>query len=276
MIACHEITRGTAQGPAMLFLHGLDGDPIATWGVAGAGAVFPRRLAAALPAARILSLGYPAALAVYRQRPELSLAIVAEALAERLAPILSHRPALGIVGYCLGGLVAAMALRRLAGTMTLPPTLLCLMDAPLRLPGEEDPFPQVGAALRLSGTELADITDWLHLSYRPGAFEMVSMLSSAPGWLAPYARDALSPPAPLVRLPGDHLALAMAPETGDFAPLRCVIAAWRASGLDPGGRPSRPAAPHLASPTAAQAATAVAGIAPATSAMISKERSRAS
>ena len=96
------------------------------------------------------------------------------------------------------------------------------MDAPLLLPEHDDPYPEIGAGLGLTVSQMADLVAWLRAEAAPAGVRLVSILSAAPGWLEPYGRDAASPPAPLHKVPGDHLALAAAPETGAFAPLAVV------------------------------------------------------
>lgn len=227
MIDVQAIADAPPPAPVVLFLHGIDGDALSAWGQSPAGPAFPHRLAQRFPGLQVVSVGYPASLKLYAEDSRLSLAEVAARLAHALPTLLAGRSAVSIVGYCLGALTMAMALRSLASRAALPAVQLFAIDAPLREP-EIDPFPVVGATLRLGEREMAAVRAWLLGRFAPGRFELVTVLSSGPGWLAPYAPDSLSPPAPLYRVSGDHLAVALAPAAGPFEPLEVVERELRA------------------------------------------------
>lgn len=223
MIELVDVAPGAPGGPDIVLLHGIDGDPIASWSKEGDRPIFAQRLAARFPEARIRSLGYPASLPRFRATPGLDLTVVAAQLAEDFATMLMPARPTVFVGFCLGGLLAAMALRLRQRAAPLPPTLLFLLDAPLREAEGEDPFPQVRDALGLTGERMAANLDWLRAAMAEGAVSIVAILTEAPGWMAPYGRDALSPPARLYRVPGDHLAMVAATDTGALATLDHVI-----------------------------------------------------
>lgn len=238
MIDQLEIAPGTAGGPDIVLLHGIDGDPVKSWCAGGDAPVFAQRLAAYFPQAHVRSLGYPASLPRFRATPGLDLAVVAAQLARDFDAMLAPaRPAV-FVGFCLGGLLAALALRERQRVAPLPPVLLFLLDAPLREAEGEDPFPQVREALGLTADRMAANLDWLRAAMADGAIAIVSILTEAPGWMAPYGRDALSPPAPLHRVPGDHLAMVAASPDGDLPTLTHVIAETQRF-LNGGAAPSR-------------------------------------
>jgi len=223
MIALVECSAPDAQGPDIILLHGIDGDAVSSWRASGDRPVFADRLAVRFPTARVRSLGYPASLPTYRATPDLDLACVAARLADTFGTVFSStRPAV-IVGFCLGGLVAAMALRERTRAASLPPTLLFLLDAPLRPARGIDPYPQVAEALGLTPTLMGATLDWLQAALGDGKIAIVSILSEAPGWMEPYGREALSPLAPLYHVPGDHLAMVAARETEALPTLDHVI-----------------------------------------------------
>ncbi|MGP9819076.1 hypothetical protein ACTZWW_03585 [Salinarimonas sp. NSM] len=224
MIAVHPLVEAP-RAPHVVFLHGLEGDAFASWGPRERPGVFQARLSAAHPGCATTTIGYPASVARFKSDPAFTLAPIEAAFGEALDGLLAERPAAIFVGYCLGGLLAALALRARTARGRLPPTLLFLMDAPLLLPERGDPYPEIGAGLGLTVADMADLARWLRGEAGAVGIRLVSILSEAPGWLAPYGRDAASPPAPLHVVPGDHLALAAAPATGDFAPLAVVSGA---------------------------------------------------
>jgi hypothetical protein len=223
MIEYVEVASGAPGGADIVLLHGIDGDPIASWSAGESRPIFAQRLAARFPDARIVSLGYPASLARFRATPELDLTVVAAKLADDFEMMLVPARPTVFVGFCLGGLLTAIALRLRQRVAPLPPTLLFLLDAPLREAEGEDPFPQVRDALGLTGERMTANLDWLRAAMADDTIAVVSILTEAPGWMAPYGRDALSPPAPLYRVPGDHLAMVAATDTGTLATLDHVV-----------------------------------------------------
>jgi hypothetical protein len=225
VIAVHTIAAAPSPAPLVVFLHGLDGDALTTWGLPTESATFPRRVAAAFPGCAVVSLGYPARLGRFLREPNFTVAPIAAALAETLAILGDGRPRVAIIGYCLGGLLASLALRQIRPEGCGPPAFLALMDAPLLLPAAGDPYPEVTSALGFEPEPLAVNVAWLRDEVLGSRLRLATIVSEAPGWVAPYAREALSPPAPLARVAGDHLALARAPTTGDFAPLD-ILRPW--------------------------------------------------
>ncbi|MGJ3262190.1 MAG: hypothetical protein ACFE0R_03055 [Salinarimonas sp.] len=224
MIAVHRLVEAAPGAAHIVFLHGLAGDAFTSWGVRGHPGVFQARLAAAFPACAVTTIGYPAEVARFKADPSFTLAPIVEAFGPTLDGLVAGRGPLVFLGFCLGGLLAALALRERASRTALPPVLLFLMDVPLLLPERDDPYPEIGAGLGLTVAGMAETARWLRAEAGAAGIRLVSILSEAPGWFAPYGRDGASPPAPLHVVPGDHLAIAAAPEAGDHPPL-CVVSA---------------------------------------------------
>jgi hypothetical protein len=224
MITVVECSAGQAAAADIILLHGIDGDPVTSWAQVGERPVFADRLAARFPDACVRSLGYPAALATFRATPGLDLAGVAGHVAATFTTLLTAQRPLVIVGFCLGGMVAAMALRQLEQAGPLPRTLLFLLDVPLLPAVGEDPFPQVSIALGLTPAAMQSSTDWLRSSIVDGSISAVSILTEEPGWMEPYGRDALSPPASMYRVPGDHLGMVRVNHMEELCTLRHVTA----------------------------------------------------
>jgi len=242
MITVVECSAGTAAAADIILLHGIDGDPVTSWAQSSERPVFADRLAARFPDARVRSLGYPAALPTFRATPGLDLAVVADHVAATFKTLLAAQRPLVIVGFCLGGLVAAMALRRFEEEDRLPRTLLFLLDVPLLPAIGEDPFPQVSVALGLTPAAMQATTGWLRSRVAGGSISAVSILTEEPGWMEPYGRDALSPPAPMYRVRGDHLGMVRASHGEELCTLRHVTAeaaAFLAPRLDTCEGPSR-------------------------------------
>lgn len=202
---------------AVIFVHGLNGDPHATWGD------FPRRVAAATRV-DVFTLGWPAKLTGFIADAGHTAPLVARAIAQALPALLAPYRSVQLTLHCLGAPMIFDALQQASEAgLVLPRMSSLLLDAPLLAPVEGAPA-WIDRAVSLIGFEantLAARAAWFHK--RHGALCLVLRGCDA-DWVDCCSPFAVGEPKNQYRLPLDHLALAAAPATGEHAPTDLVLA----------------------------------------------------
>lgn len=226
-----EIARRPGAAGVILFLHGLDGGPLKTWGMPGHPGTFPLRLGAARPYDDVLSLGYPARPLDYTRRSGLTIPRVATELATTFAQLAPRYRRLDIVAHCMGGLVAIDALRRCwqanasqAGRLAALDLRCVLLDAPLLIGPTVPPHWLARMIVRL-GIDDATLelgVDWLR---RVRPMRCIVATSSLPGWVRYFQPNAAGRTEDRHVVALSHDAISRAPLEGTFAPLTITLQA---------------------------------------------------
>lgn len=214
--AFDRVARRADAEAAVLFVHGLDGDPVKTW------AAFPHRMAQAARA-DVLSLGWRALLADFIAEPAHTAPAVAREVAQALPAVLAPYRRVHLVLHCLGALMMIDALRHACTAgHALPALGALLLDAPLHYPDARAP-PWIVRAVDLIGLERAALTaQTAWFQQRHGARCSVARGSDA-AWIDHCAPWALGEPGRHHRLALDHLAIAAAPDQGGHRPLELLL-----------------------------------------------------
>jgi hypothetical protein len=107
-----KVCGGTTPALDILFIHGLTGDPEATWTAAGAAKEYwPNWLCEQFPNVSIYTLGYPASILEKWAKQEMNLHERANNMLEQLAAYgIGNRP-IAMITHSLGGLLAKEMLR---------------------------------------------------------------------------------------------------------------------------------------------------------------------
>lgn len=214
------------RGPAsLLFIHGLDGDPLLSWGEADCPGAFIRRLAA-VRSANAFTVDYPACLKSFAANSRYTVRDIADELSEPLSELLSRVGKIEIVAHCLGGLIITQSLRRAFERSTAIRSRLAganlrmaFLDCPQLAPNPSSPW--LGRLIDVLGVapdELRRNVAWL-VSERPPS---VAMVPVEPSWVA--ACSPFSAVDYRFTLPLSHERLAKAPRRGSFAPLEILAA----------------------------------------------------
>ena len=107
-----KVCGGTTPALDILFIHGLTGDPEATWTTTGAAKEYwPKWLCEQFPNASIYTLGYPASVLEKWAKQEMNLHERANNMLEQLAAYgIGNRP-IAMITHSLGGLLVKEMLR---------------------------------------------------------------------------------------------------------------------------------------------------------------------
>ncbi|WP_397423429.1 alpha/beta fold hydrolase [Phenylobacterium sp.] len=223
MIRLTRVGHGGSADRVHVFIHGLNGDPLETWGAAEARGAFIHRLAGAL-GGRAFTAEHPSSLAAYAFDPQQTIASVATGLAEAMAGVVSGAQRIDVIGHCFGGVLASQALVTLWRESPVGREWLAradlrvvFLDSPQLLPG--NPSPWLARLLSVVGAEPAALranVEWL-LRERPSP--CLALRSQEEPWIDDCAPFACAAPEDRATLALPHTALSRCPLEGAFAPL---------------------------------------------------------
>jgi len=221
--------RGSEPGSVIVFIHGIAGDAIGSWGAEGEPGTFPRRMAAAIPAADIVLGGYRSDLDSIFDDDALTLESLIEDWKTVLSEhVLSRFGKVFFVTHCLGGLLTTMAVRRLvqAGEH-LPATRFLLLETLHVLPPKHACREGTGGimlALDCRASEFAEnVAFWTPVfegrRALPFDFHAEVVIGLLEGFIAPWRPDAFFPASSITRCGLLHDALSRPPRESPFLPL---------------------------------------------------------
>jgi hypothetical protein len=211
---------------AVLFIHGLSGDLRATWGGGPTGG-FMARLAGDLPQTAVVAYDYPSELSRFILDETLTVRQVASHLAATLRSLTATYAVVGVVGYCLGGVLAGVALRELAQERSLQTgVVVFLLDVAHEWLVTR---PDVTRALGVDSATLQENARfWREQTDEPGSHTVYALLSGKERWVAGIRPDAGLPAGRVATFDLAHESLPMAPVAGPFGPYTFVLERLRA------------------------------------------------
>jgi len=221
------ITRPRYARGVVIFLHGLNGHCLASWGRPEHPGAFQHRLAAAFPDTAIGYYDYPS----HAERILRDEALTLERLAHdwlktfrgELLPAFER---IGIVHHCIGGLLTRFALRRWmsqAGDDTVRDVrvMLHFLDTPEDWP-DKVPSARVRGIMR--GLAIDEITLrgcatwWSARSSVAGSVEDHAVISAQDNWITPFKPGSTIPARRVLISNVVHAELSCAPMIGRYPP----------------------------------------------------------
>ena len=98
---------------AAVFIHGIAGHYLDSWGEKNCPATFLRRLSVDCPSVAVFSADYPSGMDRLVDDDDLTLRRLVEGWANVLGEsVMNHYRAVAVIGFCLGGLLTTMAIRQ--------------------------------------------------------------------------------------------------------------------------------------------------------------------
>lgn len=181
------------------------------------------RLAGDLPQTSILAYDYPSELSRFIVDETLTAHQVASNLAAALRSLTARYAVVGVVGYCLGGVLAGLALRELAherGSQTGGVVVFLLDVAHEWLVAR----PDVTRALGVDAATLRENARfWREQTDEPGGLTVYALLSGKERWVQGIRPDAGLPAGRVTTFEVAHESLPMAPVAGPFGPYTFVL-----------------------------------------------------
>ena len=194
------LSRPASSNGVVVFLDGLDGSRPDSWGHAHAAETFPHRLQGELPAVAVACYDYPSGLGRSTRRAR-DLATLADqwlsALRHHLVPEFER---IGIVGYCLGGMLTRFALPLLHGaeaSLRQVPLMVHALDTPEDWPNGPltPPMAAIARILELDEASLrSNAAWWSHDAPSWGRLEEHAVVSLRDSWVTPFQPGSTSPP----------------------------------------------------------------------------------
>lgn len=230
MLREHAISIRKDSRRVVIFVHGLDGCPVGTWGAAESPGAFLRRVVKEGHDRDVLTIGYPARPLQFSKATGCTMKAIGEALAVTLLGQLERHTRLDVVAHCMGGLLAVNALHRLAtGAADARRRVvhadlgLHLIDAPMLIPALPPPdwLQMLIRRLGVDQLPLQQSVDWLNSAQST----RVTVITSTTSWVRDFAPGAVGTKAMTHALPMEHDALPRAPAAGPFPTLEIVQAA---------------------------------------------------
>ena len=220
----------------IVFIHGLSGHPLDTWGDDEAPAAFAHRLADDFPDVAIATFDYPSSAQRIVDDPDLTFDAMVMSWENVLCEELLRRYCdVAIVAHCLGGTMTMTALRRLltfdgvedeGGDLRTERITVFLLDTMHELPaaGASEWIVGLTSALEFRAETFRTTNTFWHrrpTTARP-VVETFAIVSSGECWVTPFRPDADLPESCIDRCPQSHVALTKAPRAGTFAPYDAV------------------------------------------------------
>lgn len=217
---------------AVVFLHGLDGHYWRTWGTDENPGTFIRRTIEDLPQLAVAAFDYPARLFGFLDENALTIDEISQAWAESLREtILGKYSTVAIVGYCLGGIVTTLALRRLLSSRALPPCriLAFLLDVPHDWP---ECYLTTGEVLKVEVATLhANAEFWRAQQQLRNGLSAYAVLSRGDSWTSSFNPAGRLPPDRICSVAVTHVQLTKPPVRGFFKPFDFVVREIRRQGV---------------------------------------------
>lgn len=224
---------------AVVFVHGLGGHRLKSWGAPGQPGAFMARLQADLPQVAVATYSYTSELKTIVADQTLTLSKMANEWARQIRQVLLTRfDTVVIVAHCLGGLLTTMGISALLAEcgssdserLRRKRVILFLLDAPHDLPSQ-GPWPWLSGfldALKLSPEAFrASAALWRKSVLAPNNFPLsvqaYALTSGQNGWVTALHPDADLPPERVCKAHLSHEDLARAPADGVFMPYEFVL-----------------------------------------------------
>lgn len=224
--------RRSRNRDAIVFVHGIAGDPLNSWGSPGNPGAFLTRLGNRVGNVNIFTGGYRSDLeAIFNDRQLTLEALVSGWHDLLVAQVLAHHDRVVIVAHCLGGLLTTMATQKLYRHCPLAaPPRLCfiLMETLFQLPPKHQRRLGSGGIMRGLSCKLLHFND--HWAFWTPIFEgrkrpnfyiqpFAILGNNSDGFAAPWRPDAFLPVHRLRHCDLAHEDLSRAPPSGPFSPL---------------------------------------------------------
>lgn len=218
---------------AVVFIHGIAGDALGSWGPEGEPCVFPRRIAEELHRPDVLLAGYRSDLDSIFDDEALTLDTLTKSWkALLLNHVFLKYEKVFFIAHCLGGLLTTMSLRQIIQDDWVMPAIRILLLETLHIlpPKHALRMGTGGIALALDCDALEfseNVSFWNSVFSRQRVisfdFRAEAMIGRLEGFIAPWRPDACLPSAAISRCNLLHDNLSRPPVDGPFPPLDRAI-----------------------------------------------------